>query len=103
MSRPERASGQCATTSLRPISEQKHEEQTRQNRRRVRSDWDSDASTSCGSECAEKCEADQNFVGFLLSSSSESEPLCEMSSEWTPMLEALVVDSGAAETVTPRT
>ena len=40
---------------------------------------------------------------ILLSSSSESEPLCEMSSEWTPMPQPLVVDSGAAETVIPRT
>ena len=34
---------------------------------------------------------------------SESRPLCEMSSEWTPMPQPLVVDSGAAETVIPRT
>ena len=46
---------------------------------------------------------DRNLVGILLSSSSESEPPCEMSSEWTPMLQPLMVDSGAAETVIPRT
>ena len=46
---------------------------------------------------------DPSLVGILLSSSSESEPLCEMSSEWTPMPKPLVVDSGAAETVIPRT
>ena len=40
-----------------------------------------------------------NHVRILLSSSSESEPLCEMSSEWTPMPQPLVVDSGASETV----
>ena len=45
---------------------------------------------------------DPNPVGILLSSSSESEPLCEMSSESTPMPQPLVVDSGAAEKVTPR-
>ena len=39
----------------------------------------------------------------LVEQSSESEPLCEMSSEWTPMPKPLVVDSGAAETVIPRT
>ena len=38
-----------------------------------------------------------------MSSSFESEQLCEMSSEWTPMPQPLVVDSGAAETVIPRT
>ena len=44
-----------------------------------------------------------DLVGILLSSSVESEPLCEMASEWTPMPQPLVVDSGAAETVIPRT
>ena len=45
----------------------------------------------------ERCEMDPNLVGVLLSSSSESEPLCEMSSEWTPMPQPLVVDSGGAD------
>ena len=68
----------------------------------VRFACDSDASTSCGSECAEKCEAGPIFVGILLSRLSGSEPLCEMSSERTPMPQPLVVDHGAAETVIPR-
>ena len=74
-----------------------------QDKKKVRFDYDSDASTSCGSECTEKCELDPNLVGILLSSSSESEPLCEMSSEWAPMPQPLVIDNGAAEAVTPRT
>ena len=36
---------------------------------------------------------------ILLSSWSESDLLCEMSSEWTPTPQPRVVDSGAAETV----
>ena len=84
-------------------TEHEHEEKTRQDRRRVRSDWNSDASTSCGSECAEKCWADPNLVGILLSSSSESEPLCEMSSEWTPITAIAAAETVAAESVTPRT
>ena len=75
------------------------EEKTRLDGRRVWFDWDIDASTSCGSERAEKCEADPN----LLISSSGREQLREMSSEWTPMPRPLVVDIGAAETVSRRT
>ena len=45
---------------------------------------------------------DPNLAGMLLSSSVESEPLCEMASEWTPMPKPLVVDSGAAETIISR-
>ena len=81
------------------IAEQHHDTTTRQDR----FECDSDASTSCGSGCTEKCEMDPNLVGILLSSLSPSDPLCEMSSEWTPMPQPLVVDSGAAETVIPRT
>ena len=51
-------------------------------RSKHRFDSDRDASTSCGSECAEECETDPTRVGVLLSSSIESEPLCEMFSEW---------------------
>ena len=80
------------------ITEHEHEEKTRQAIKRVRFDSVRDASTSCGSGCAEQCEADPKPVGILLSSSSESEPLCEMSSEWTPMQQPLVVDCDAAET-----
>ena len=58
-------------------------------------------------ECAGKPVADDendpNFVEILLSSTPESEPLCETASEWTPMPQPLVVDSGAVETVIPRT
>ena len=50
------------------ITEHEHEEKTRQDKTRVRFDWDGDASTSCGSECAVKCETDPNLVGILLSS-----------------------------------
>ena len=39
----------------------------------------------------------QILWGILLSSSAEREPLCEMASEWAPMPQPLVVDSGAAE------
>ena len=52
-----------------------------------------------GSEDEEGCKN----VGILLSSSVESEPLCEMASEWTPMPQTWVVDSGAAGTVILRT
>ena len=39
----------------------------------------------------------------MLSSPSASDPLCEMSREWTPVPQPLVVDSGAVETVMPKT
>ena len=74
-----------------------------QDKKKVRFDYDNDASTSCGSECTQKCETDPNLVGILLSSSSESVPLCEMSSEWAPMPQPLMFDSGAAKTVIRRT
>ena len=51
----------------------------------------------------EGCKKDPNIVEILLGSSVESEPLCETASEWTPTPQPLVVDSGAAETVIPRT
>ena len=54
------------------------------------------------SEDIEGRRKDPNLAGMLLSSSVESEPLCEMASEWTPMPKPLVVDSGAAETIIPR-
>ena len=85
----------------------------------MRFDCDGDASTSCGgcekekretqvgsegeSDDTQGCKKNPNFVGILQSSSVESAPLCEMSSEWTHMPQPLVVDSGAAETVIPRT
>ena len=43
------------------IAEQDHDEKTRQDRRRVIFDCDSDASTSRGSQCTEKCEIDPNL------------------------------------------
>ena len=68
-------------------------------RRRVSFDCDSDGSTSCGgchdergeeqerrengAEFAEECRYDQNFMVILPSTSARSEPLCEMSDEWT--------------------
>ena len=54
------------------------------------------------SEDTEGRKKDPNLAGMLLSSSVESEPLCEMASEWTAMPQPLVVDSGAAETIIPR-
>ena len=51
----------------------------------------------------EGCKKDPNFVGILLGSSADSEPLCEMANEWTPTPQPLVVDTGAAETVIPNT
>ena len=44
------------------IAEQDHDKKTRQDRRRVRFDCDSDASTSRGSQCTEKREIDPNLV-----------------------------------------
>ena len=46
----------------------------------------------------EGCKKDPNIVEILLSSSVESEPLCEVANP-----QPLVVDSGPAETVIPRT
>ena len=46
----------------------------------------------------EGCKKDRNIVEILLSSSVESEPLCEMANS-----QPLVVDSGPAETVILRT
>ena len=56
-----------------------------------------------GSEDTEEARNDPNFVVILLSSSAGSEPLCEMASERTPIPQPPPVDSGAAETVIPRT
>ena len=68
-------------------------------------DCGGDASAPRGGREEEKggYKKDPNLVGILLSSSVESEPLCEMASEWTPMPQPLVVDGGAAVTVIPRT
>ena len=101
------------------IAEQSHDRRTEQDSNRVRFDCDSKVSKSCGG-CEEKrgekqsgsengsedeggCKKGPNRVRILLSSSAESEPFCEMANEWTPMPQPLVVDRGAAETVTPRT
>ena len=54
-----------------------------------------------GSVEAEECRDDQKFSEILVSRSAGSEPLCEMPNEWTPVLRATVIDSGAAETVIP--
>ena len=56
-----------------------------------------------GSEDTEGCKKEPNLVEILLSSSVAIEPLCEMADEWTPVPQPLVVDSGVAETVLPRT
>ena len=45
------------------IAEQDQDKTTRHDKRRVRFDCDSDASTSCGPECAERYEMDPNLVG----------------------------------------
>ena len=50
-----------------------------------------------GSGNTEGRKKDPNFVGILSCSSVGCEPLCEMASEWTPMPQPLVVDSGVAE------
>ena len=100
-------------------SEQHRGKMMKQDRSTVRFECDGDVSTSCGgceeerretqvgneceSEDTERRKKDPNFVGILLSSSVESEPLCEIASEWTPMSQPLVVDSGVAETVIPST
>ena len=55
------------------------------------------------SEDTDGCKNDPNLVGILQMISVESKPSCEMASEWTSMPQPLVVDSGAAETVVPRT
>ena len=56
-----------------------------------------------GSEDREGCKKGPNLVGILLSRTVDSESLCEMTSKSTPMPQPLVVDSGAAEKVIPRT
>ena len=61
------------------------------------------AGSEDGSGDDEGCKKDPNFVGILLGSSADSEPLCEMTNEWTPTPQPLVVDTGAAETVIPNT
>ena len=72
-------------------------------RRRERERGEKQAGSESGSKDEEGCKKDQNLVGILLGSSAENAPLCEMTNEWTPMPQPLVVDSGSAETVTPRT
>ena len=53
-----------------------------------------------GSEDTKECRTDPNFLGILVSSSAGSEPLCEMRVD--AHAAAAVVDSGSAETLTPK-
>ena len=71
-----------ASTSFGGCEEEKGETQVRSESR---------------SEDTEGCKKNPNFVDILFCSTVENEPLCEMSSEWTPTPQPLVVDSGAAE------
>ena len=100
------------------IREQSRDKRTKQGRCMASFDCDGGAPVSCGGCGEERGDAqvgnegrsrdiegfrkDSNLPEMLLSNSVESEPLCEMSSEWTPMPQPLVVDSGAAETIIPR-
>ena len=100
------------------IREQSRDKRTKQGRSIARFDCDGGAPVSCGGCGEERGDAqvgnesrsggieglrkDSNLAGMLLSNSVGSEPLCEMASEWTPMPQPLVVDSGAAETIIPR-
>ena len=101
------------------IAEQNRDKKTRKNRGMVRFDCDGDASAlyrGCEEEKGDILDGEWRLVGehrrmqegpefrrILPSSSVESEPLCEMASEYTPMPQPLVFDNGAAETVIPRT
>ena len=76
---------------------QRHVEDVKRGRGKHRS------GVKVGQMTQKDAKKDPNFVGILPSSSVEREPLCEMASEWTPMPQTLVVDSGAVEIGIPRT
>ena len=100
-----------------PIAEQSRDKRTKQGRSIARFECDGGAPTSCGGCGEERSDAqvgnegwsgdmegrgkDPNLAGMFLRNSVVNEPLCEMASEWTPMPQPLVFDSGAAETIIP--
>ena len=80
------------------IAEQNPDKKTRQDRSAVRVDCESDASMSCGG-CEEGCKKDPHLVEILQTVQLKVNRCVEMTSDWTPMPQPLLVDSGAAQTV----